>query len=76
MKGWVYEVTEDADYNAGSPDHDKPFYFLEIRIPINRLDLLSKQGLNRLFDQSQESGVACPRFEPTKSEHAPLGPNS
>lgn len=25
MKGWVYEVAEDADYNAGSPDHDKPF---------------------------------------------------
>src|SRR5258708_1020040 len=45
MKGWVYEVAEDADYNAGSPDHDKPFYFLEIRIPINRLDLLAKQGL-------------------------------
>ena len=49
MKGWVYEVAEDADYNAGSPHHDKPFYFLEIRIPINRLDLLSKQGLIRDF---------------------------
>jgi hypothetical protein len=36
MKGWVYEVAEEADYNAGSPNHDKPFYFLEIRIPINR----------------------------------------
>jgi phenylpyruvate tautomerase PptA (4-oxalocrotonate tautomerase family) len=42
-------VAEDADYNAGSSDHDKPFYFLEIRIPINRLDLLAKQGLIRDF---------------------------
>jgi phenylpyruvate tautomerase PptA (4-oxalocrotonate tautomerase family) len=49
MKGWVYEVAEDADYNAGSPDHEKPFYFVEIRIPINRLDLLAKQGLIRDF---------------------------
>jgi phenylpyruvate tautomerase PptA (4-oxalocrotonate tautomerase family) len=49
MKGWVYEVAEDADYNAGSPHHDKRFYFLEIRIPINRLDLLAKQGLIRDF---------------------------
>jgi phenylpyruvate tautomerase PptA (4-oxalocrotonate tautomerase family) len=49
MKGWIYEVAEDADYNAGSPTHDKPFYFLEIRIPINRLDLLAKQGLIRDF---------------------------
>jgi phenylpyruvate tautomerase PptA (4-oxalocrotonate tautomerase family) len=45
MKGWVYEVDEHADYNAGSPDHDKPFYFIEIRIPVNRLDLLAKEGL-------------------------------
>lgn len=51
MKGWVYEVAEDADYNAGSPHHDKPFYFLEIRIPINRLDLLAKQGLLRDFSR-------------------------
>ena len=49
LKAWVYEAAEDADYNAGSPDHDKPFYFLEIRIPINRLDLLAKQGLIRDF---------------------------
>ena len=49
MKGWVYEVAEDADYNARSPDHEKPFYFVEIRIPINRLDLLAKQGLIRDF---------------------------
>jgi phenylpyruvate tautomerase PptA (4-oxalocrotonate tautomerase family) len=49
MKGWVYEVAEDADYNAGSPNHEKPFYFLEIRIPTGRLDLLAKQGLIRDF---------------------------
>jgi phenylpyruvate tautomerase PptA (4-oxalocrotonate tautomerase family) len=49
MKGWVYEVAEDADYNAGSPDHEKPFYSVEIRIPINRLDLPAKQGLIRDF---------------------------
>jgi phenylpyruvate tautomerase PptA (4-oxalocrotonate tautomerase family) len=49
LKAWVYEVAEDADYNAGSPDHDKPFYFLEIRIPLNRLDRLAKQGLIRDF---------------------------
>jgi phenylpyruvate tautomerase PptA (4-oxalocrotonate tautomerase family) len=49
MKGWVFEVSEDADYNAGSPVHEKPFYFLEIRIPINRLDILAKAGLIRDF---------------------------
>lgn len=49
MKGWVYEVAEDADYVAGSPSHDKPSYFIEIRIPIGRLDLLAKQGLIRDF---------------------------
>lgn len=49
MKGWVYEVAEDADYNAGSPVHEKPFYFLEVRIPIDRLDALAKQGVIRDF---------------------------
>jgi phenylpyruvate tautomerase PptA (4-oxalocrotonate tautomerase family) len=49
LRGWVYEVAEDADYHAGSPDHQKPFYCLEIRIPVNRLDLLAKQGLIRDF---------------------------
>jgi phenylpyruvate tautomerase PptA (4-oxalocrotonate tautomerase family) len=51
MKGWVYEVDEDADYNAGQPDHEKPFYFLEVRIPIERLDVLSKAGVIRDFTQ-------------------------
>jgi hypothetical protein len=54
MKGWVYEVAEDADYNAGIPDHEKPYYFVEIRFPINRLDLLAKQG-------------ADPRFHPRRA---------
>ena len=49
MKGWVYEVAADADYSGGSPVHDKPFYFVEIRIPVNRLDMLAKQGLIRDF---------------------------
>jgi phenylpyruvate tautomerase PptA (4-oxalocrotonate tautomerase family) len=49
MKGWIYEVDDDADYTAGTPDHEKPFYFVEIRIPVNRLDLLAKQGLIRDF---------------------------
>lgn len=49
MKGWIYEVDEDADYSGGRPIHEKPFYFVEIRIPLNRLDLLAKQGLIRDF---------------------------
>jgi len=49
MKGWVYEVAEDSDYVAGSPKHEKPHYFVEIRIPSHRLDLLAKQGLIRDF---------------------------
>src|ERR1700733_14689661 len=51
MKGWVYEVDVDADYSAGKPDHEKPFYFLEVRIPANRLDTLAKSGLIRDFTQ-------------------------
>jgi phenylpyruvate tautomerase PptA (4-oxalocrotonate tautomerase family) len=49
MKGWVYEVDADADYSAGTPGHADPFYFIEIRIPTGRLDLLAKQGLIRDF---------------------------
>jgi len=33
MKGWVYEVAEDSDYNGGSPAHKDPFYFIEVRLP-------------------------------------------
>jgi phenylpyruvate tautomerase PptA (4-oxalocrotonate tautomerase family) len=45
MKGWVYEVAEDSDYNGGSPDHKDPFYFIEVRLPAGRFDLLTKQHL-------------------------------
>jgi phenylpyruvate tautomerase PptA (4-oxalocrotonate tautomerase family) len=31
------------------PEHADPFYFIEIRIPSGRLDLLAKQGLIRDF---------------------------
>lgn len=44
MKGWVYEVDADADYSAGTPEHEHPFYFTEIRIPLGRLDLLGRQA--------------------------------
>lgn len=49
MKGWVYEVEPDADYNAGVSNHEKPFYFVEVRIPAGRLDQLAKQGILRDF---------------------------
>src|SRR6516225_7132257 len=45
MKGWVYEVAEDSDYNGGSPHHKEPFYFIEVRLPAGRFDLLTKQHL-------------------------------
>ncbi|MFE4756536.1 4-oxalocrotonate tautomerase family protein [Streptomyces mirabilis] len=51
MKGWVYEVVADADYNGGSPDHEKPFYFIDVRIPSGRLDVLAKQGIMRDFTE-------------------------
>ncbi|MGW1802382.1 tautomerase family protein [Streptomyces sp. NPDC001984] len=51
MKGWVYEVAADADYNGGSPDHEKPFYFIEVRILSGRLDVLEKQGVIRDFTE-------------------------
>jgi phenylpyruvate tautomerase PptA (4-oxalocrotonate tautomerase family) len=38
-----------ADYVGGKPDHEKPCYFVEIRIPIRRLDVLAKAGLIRDF---------------------------
>ena len=44
-KGWVYVVDEDADYNGGSPNHEDPFYFIEVRLPAGRFDALTKQHL-------------------------------
>jgi phenylpyruvate tautomerase PptA (4-oxalocrotonate tautomerase family) len=49
MKGWYYEVAEDADYNGGSPEHEKPFYFIEVRMPANRLTTLDREGIIRDF---------------------------
>jgi phenylpyruvate tautomerase PptA (4-oxalocrotonate tautomerase family) len=49
MKGWIYEVDEQADYVGGKPAHERPSYFIELRIPAGRFDLLMKQGLQRDF---------------------------
>ncbi len=49
MKGWVYEVDGDSDYNGGSPHHKDPFYFIEVRLPAGRFDTLTKQHLIRDF---------------------------
>src|ERR1700688_4693180 len=43
--GWVYEVAEDSDYNSGSPYHEDPFYFIEVRLMGRRFDGLTKQHL-------------------------------
>ena len=45
MKGWVYEVADDADYNGGSPSHQGPFYFIEVRLPAGRFDSLTKRHM-------------------------------
>jgi phenylpyruvate tautomerase PptA (4-oxalocrotonate tautomerase family) len=45
MKGWVYEVADDADYNGGSPSHQDPFYFIEVRLPAGRFDALTKRHM-------------------------------
>ena len=47
--GWVYEVAEDSDYNSGSPYHEDPFYFIEVRLLAGRFDRLAKQHLIRDF---------------------------
>ncbi len=47
--GWVYEVAEDSDYNSGSPYHEDPFYFIEVRLLAGRFDSLTKQHLIRDF---------------------------
>jgi len=49
MKGWVYEVAEDADYNGGKPEHKLPFYFIEVRMPAGRLTTLDRLGIMRDF---------------------------
>jgi len=47
--GWVYEVAEDSGYNSGSPYHESPFYFIEVRLLAGRFDKLTKQHLIRDF---------------------------
>jgi phenylpyruvate tautomerase PptA (4-oxalocrotonate tautomerase family) len=49
MKGWIYEVRPGADYVAGVPAQGAASYFVEVRIPVGRLDLLAKQGIHRDF---------------------------
>ena len=49
MMGWVYEVAEDSGYRGGSPHHEDPFYFVEVRLLAGRFDRLSKQHLIRDF---------------------------
>ncbi|MDR6170389.1 hypothetical protein [Curtobacterium sp. SORGH_AS_0776] len=51
MKGWVYEVESGADYVGGSPEHARPSYFVEVRIPAGRLSRLDKSGIMRDFAQ-------------------------
>ena len=47
--GWVYEVAEDSDYNSGTPYHEDPSYFIEVRLLAGRFDRLTKQHLIRDF---------------------------
>jgi phenylpyruvate tautomerase PptA (4-oxalocrotonate tautomerase family) len=49
MKGWVYLVDEDSDYNGGTPHHNHPFYFIEVRLPAGRFDTLTKQHMIKDF---------------------------
>jgi phenylpyruvate tautomerase PptA (4-oxalocrotonate tautomerase family) len=49
MKGWVYQVDEDSDYTGGSPSHQDPFYFIEVRLPAGRFDTLTKRNVIRDF---------------------------
>ena len=42
MKGWVYLVDEDSDYNGGTPRHQDPFYFIEVLHDCPRADSTPK----------------------------------
>jgi phenylpyruvate tautomerase PptA (4-oxalocrotonate tautomerase family) len=66
MKGWVYEVAEDADYSGGLWNHAEPFYFLEARVPAGRLDTLSRLGIIRDFTRI----VLMAEGKPFVAEHA------
>lgn len=63
MKGWYYEVAEDADYNSGKHGHEKPFYFIEVRMPAGRLSTLDRFGIMRDFTKlvmTAEGSDMCP----------------
>ena len=47
--GWVHEVAEDSDYNSGTPYHEDPSYFIEVRLIAGRFERLTKQHLIRDF---------------------------
>jgi phenylpyruvate tautomerase PptA (4-oxalocrotonate tautomerase family) len=49
--GWVHEVAEGSDYNSGTPDHEDPNYFIEVRLMAGRFDRLTKQHLIRDFNK-------------------------
>jgi phenylpyruvate tautomerase PptA (4-oxalocrotonate tautomerase family) len=66
MKGWVYEVADDADYSGGFSDHVEPFYFIEVRMPAGRLDTLARQGIIRDFTKI----VLLAEGKPFSPEHA------
>lgn len=66
LKGWVYEVAEDADYHGGSPHHADPFYFIEVRLPAGRFDVLTKRHMIRDFTRI----VLLAEDKPFVPEHA------
>jgi phenylpyruvate tautomerase PptA (4-oxalocrotonate tautomerase family) len=45
MKAGSMKFAEDSDYNGGSPHHKDPFYFIEVRLPADRFETLTKQHL-------------------------------
>jgi hypothetical protein len=38
-------VAEYSDYHGGSPSHQDPFYFIEVRLPAGRFDVLTKRHM-------------------------------
>jgi phenylpyruvate tautomerase PptA (4-oxalocrotonate tautomerase family) len=66
MKGWIYEVADDADYHGGSPSHPDPFYFLEVRLPAGRFDTLTKRHMMLDFTKI----VLLAENKPLVPEHA------
>lgn len=69
MKGWVYEVAEDADYNGGSPYHKDPFYFIEVRIPAAVLTPLPSNTSSWILRRSSCSPKASPFSQKMPTEY-------